>query len=347
MRAPTTIAYWRAANLALDDAMAEDSRVYITGEDLTNFGNGGGPFGVTRGLYAKYGAARVRTTPISEEAIVAAAVGAAMCGRRPVVEIMFVDAALLAYDGLANQAAKTRYMFGGQFKVPMVMRTPQGFWHATGAQNSQTLECVFAQIPGLQVAVPATPADAYGLLLSAIRCDDPVVVLEHRGLYQVRGHVDFQPVPLGRAAIVRQGTDVTVIATQVLVHRTIAVADRLAEEGISVEVIDLRTLFPLDLETIYNSVRRTHHVIVAHEGVKMFGAGAEVCSSITENCWDALDAAPVRLGAQRVPLPYADNLGMQSGILVSDHDIEAAIRALAEGPIRRVSETKSVGEASV
>ena len=316
----------RALNAALHDAMAADARVFVMGEDLTRWGSGGGIYGVTKNLLEAFGARRVRDTPISEEGIVAAGVGAAMRGARPVIEIMYSDFTLEAMDPLINQAAKARYMFGGQFSVPMVVRTNGGSGIGKAAQHSQSLETIFAHIPGLEVAVPATPGDCYGLLRTAIGRPDPTIFLEHKALYHLRGNVDRTPIPFGKASIVRAGQHVTVVATQLMIHRALVAAERAAEQGVDAEVIDPRTLFPLDLETVRASVERTRRLVVVHEAPRLFGFGGELVADVVESCWDALDAAPQRLGGARTPIPYAEE---QEREVIPDEDaILAALLAL-------------------
>jgi len=317
---------WRALNDGLRMAMTEDDRVLILGEELTTWAAGGGIYGVTRGFLAEFGPERVRDTPISEEAIVAAAVGAALAGMRPVVEIMYSDFSMLAMDAIVNQAAKARYMFGGQFDVSLVMRANHGAAMGKAAQHSQSLETIFAHVPGLEVVLPATPNDARALLRSAIASPNPTIFLEHKALYNLRGPLDDTPIPLGAARIARPGRDLTVVATQLMVHRSIAVAERLAAEGIELEVIDLRTLYPLDLETVLGSVRRTRRVLVCHEAPQMYGFGGELAATITEVCWGELAAPVRRLGTARTPIPYAVEL--ESEVIPSEQRIEATVREL-------------------
>jgi pyruvate/2-oxoglutarate/acetoin dehydrogenase E1 component len=298
----------RALNAALHDAMAADDRVFVLGEDLTRWGTGGGIYGVTNNLLGAFGPERVRDTPISEEAIVSAAVGAAMRGARPVVEIMYSDFTLQAMDPIVNQAAKARYMFGGHVTAPVVVRTNGGSSIGKAAQHSQSLETVFAHIPGLDVVVPATPGDAYGLLRAAIASPNPTIFLEHKALYNMRGPVTRAAIPIGTAAVVRSGRDVTVVASQLMLHRALAAAERAAERGVEAEVVDVRTLYPLDHDTIHASVRRTRRLVVVHEAPRLFGFGAELVADVVEACWDALDAPPARLGGDRTPIPYAEDL---------------------------------------
>jgi pyruvate dehydrogenase E1 component beta subunit len=325
--APTRILnMWRALNAALRDAMARDKSVFIMGEDLTKWGTGGGIYGVTKNLLAEFGAERVRDTPISEEAIVSAAVGAAMRGTRPVVEIMYSDFTMLAMDALVNQAAKARYMFGGQFGVPLVLRTNGGSGGGKAAQHSQSLESVFAHIPGLEVVVPSTPGDAYGLLLSAIASPNPTIFLEHKLLYEERGPVGNDPIPMGIADVVRQGTDVTVVATQLLRKRALEAAEILAKEKIEVEVVDPRTLFPLDMETIAASAAKTKRVLIAHEAPELYGFGGEFVAQLTRRLWGSLRAAPRRLGGARAPIPFAEDL--EKAVIPDTARLVAEIRDL-------------------
>lgn len=325
---------WRALNEGLAAAMRADPRVFVMGEDISRWATGGGIFGVTRGLAAEFGLERVRETPISEEAIVAAAVGAAMTGARPVVEIMYSDFTLLALDPIVNQAAKARYMFGGQFDVPLVLRTNGGAGAGKAAQHSQSLETIFAHIPGLEVVLPAFPHDARALLRSAIASPNPTIFLEHKSLYAVRGPVGNEPVPLGRARVVRPGRDITVVATQLMIHRALAAAEHLAEsDGIELEIVDLRTLYPLDLDTVAASVRRTRRALVCHEAPGLYGFGGELVAHLQETLWDHLEAPIARLTGARTPIPYAPEL--EKAVIPSVDDVETAVRALtARAPAR-------------
>lgn len=302
-----TKTYLQALNDALRQEMERDSSVLLFGEDVGQFG---GCFGVTQGLFQQFGEDRVRDTPISESAIIGAATGAAAAGMRPVCEIMFVDFIGVAMDQLFNQAAKMRFMFGGKAKIPMVLRAPQGAGLGAAAQHSQSLEAWFMHIPGLKVAIPATPYDAKGLLISAIRDDNPVVFLEHKLLYGVEGDVpdDAYTVDFGKAVVRRQGSDITLVATSKMVHTALEAAEKLAAEGISAEVIDPRTLSPLDMETIIASVKKTHRLTVAHEAVKIGGAGAEIAAQAAEKAFDYLDAPIVRVGAPFTPVPFSPPL---------------------------------------
>lgn len=299
--------YLQALNDAMRQEMERDPNVFILGEDVGKFG---GCFGVTQGLFDQFGEMRVRDTPISESAIVGAAAGAAAAGLRPIAELMFVDFIGVAMDQLFNQAAKMRYMFGGKAKVPMVLRMPQGAGVNAAAQHSQSLEAWFMHIPGIKVCIPSTPADAKGLLVSAIRDDNPVVFLEHKLLYGLEGEVDddLYETPIGSGKVVREGSDVTIVATALMVHRALEAADILAKDGISVEVVDPRTLVPLDKNCILDSVRKTHALVVVHEAVKNAGAGAEIAAMVAEEAIEYLDAPIVRIGAPFCPVPFSPTL---------------------------------------
>jgi 2-oxoisovalerate dehydrogenase E1 component len=293
---------------ALAQEMARDPSVFVLGEDV---GRIGGIFGCTRGLIGRFGAERLRDTPISEAAIANMAVGAALTGMRPVVEIQIFDFVTLMMDAIVNQAAKLRFMLGGKARIPVVFRGPQGGGIRLGAQHSQSLEAWFAHVPGLIVLAPSSPYDAKGLLASAIREDNPVVFLEHKLLYlQARGQVPAMDyaIPIGRAATLRPGRDVTILATLAMVPQALRAAEALAREGIEAEVIDPRTLRPLDMETILASVRRTNRLVVAQEAWTRHGFGAEVVASVVEQAFDWLDAPPERVGMRDVPMPYNDKL---------------------------------------
>ena len=309
----TQMAYAHAVNLGLMDALRADDRVIVLGEDVAD---AGGSFKVTRGLLEAYGAARVIDTPISEATIVSAAVGAAMSGLRPVVEIMFMDFITLAMDALVNQAAKARFMFGGKNSVPMVVRTPHGGGLSAGPQHSQCLEAWFAHVPGLKVVCPSTPQDAYSLLRSAIDDPDPVIFVEHKGLYGVRGDVDSSvKMPIGQAAVVRPGRELTLVSYGASVAVCLSAANHIAENnGIDVEVIDLRTLQPWDKATVLASVSKTHRVAIVHEAVQAFGVGAEIAACIAEDAFDELDAPVIRVGAPFMPVPFARSLEMQYAV---------------------------------
>lgn len=317
--------YMQAINDALREEMERDSNVLIFGEDVGKFG---GCFGVTQGLYDQFGERRVRDTPITESAIVGAATGAAAAGLRPVCELMFVDFIGVCMDQLFNQAAKMRYMFGGKTTIPMVVRAPQGAGIGAAAQHSQSLEAWFMHIPGLKVVMPATPADAYGLLLTAIRDDNPVMFLEHKLLYSIEGEVpeDAGPIPFGQANVCREGTDVTIVAFSKMVHSALKAADMLAEKGVNAEVIDPRTVTPLDIDTILTSVKKTHNLVVAHEAVKVAGIGAEIAAQVAEEAIDYLDGPIMRVGAPFTPVPFSPPL--EEAFIPGAEDIVAAVEKM-------------------
>lgn len=313
-----------AIRAALDEAMADDPAVCLLGEDITL----GGPFGATKGLVDRYGEWRVRNTPISEGTVLGLAVGAALAGLRPVVEVMFVDFITLAMDQLVNHAAKLHYMSGGQLRVPLTIRAQCGAVGGMGAHHSQSLEAWFAHVPGMKVVSPSTPADAKGLLRAAVRDDNPVLFLEHRGLYWVRGEVpEVVEVPLGRAVVRRAGRDVTVVSWSRTVSTALDAAAALAGEGLDVEVVDLRTLAPFDLETVVGSVRRTGRLVVAHEAVETGGLGAEIAAAVASAAGDALRAPVVRVGAPFVPVPASPDL--EALFVPSAERLADAIRRVA------------------
>jgi pyruvate dehydrogenase E1 component beta subunit len=320
------ITYREALNQALREELERDERVFIMGEEVGYFG---GAFKVTDGLLAVFGEKRVRDTPISELTIVGAGIGAAMGGLKPVVELMTVNFGLLAMDQIVNNAAKIHYMFGGHAKVPMVIRAPQGAGHQLGAQHSQSLEAYFLHCPGVRVVLPATPADAKGLLKSCVRQDDPVIFLEHESLYGVKGEVpdDEYLVPLGKANVIRGGKDVTLISYSKCVYDSIAAADALENQGIDAEVIDLRSLNPLDMDTVLQSVRKTGKAMVIYEGWRTGGAGAEIVAQIQESAFDHLDAPVERVATLDTPIPY--NARLEKAALPSPAQIiEVAERML-------------------
>jgi len=319
----STLRYIDAIRDGLERAMAADERVTVLGEDVTV----GGPFTATKGLVERFGPRRVRDTPISEPTIVGMATGAALAGRRPVVEVMFIDFITLATDQLVNHAAKLRYMSGGQLSVPLVIRAQGGASGAYGAHHSQSLEAWFTHVPGLRVVAPSTPADARDLLLAAIADDDPVLYLEHRGLYWDRDEVPDEPMTVdgyGGAAVRRTGTDVTIVSWSRTVKTALDAADLLASGGIEAEVIDLRTLAPLDLPTVLESVARTGHLVVAHEAVTTGGFGGEIASLVGAHAFDELDAPISRVGAAFVPPPFSPPL--EEAFLPSAADIADAAR---------------------
>jgi pyruvate dehydrogenase E1 component subunit beta len=312
------ITYREALNQALREELERDERVFIMGEEVGYFG---GAFKVTDGLLAVYGEKRVRDTPISELTIVGSGIGAAMGGLKPIVELMTVNFGLLAIDQIINNAAKIHYMFGGHAKVPVVIRAPQGAGHQLGAQHSQSLEAYFLHCPGLRVVIPATPADAKGLLKTCVRQDNPVVFLEHESLYGVKGEVPEGEhlVPLGQANVLRPGKDVTIVSYSKCVYDALAAADALENEGIDAEVIDLRTLNPLDIGTVIESVKKTGKAIVVYEGWRTGGAGAEIAAQIYEAAFDNLDAPVERVATLDTPMPY--NARLERAALPSAADI--------------------------
>ncbi len=301
------LTYREAVRGALSQAMRSDDSVFVMGEDIAEMG---GSMGVTQGMLAEFGPERVRNTPISEMAIVGAGIGAAMQGMHPVVEIMYEDFLTLSMEQLVNQAAKHRTMSGGQLKVPLTIRTQGGAGWSPGAQHAQQLEAWFVHVPGLKVVYAATAEDVGGLLLSSIYDENPVVFFEHRLLYPLKGQVpeEMDRIPLGQARVVREGTDVTVVAIGRLVHESLKAAEQAEQDGVSVEVIDPRTLQPLDEETIVGSVRKTTRCVTAHEAITRGGFGAELAAVIQHGAFDYLDAPIERVGARFTPLPFAPKL---------------------------------------
>jgi acetoin:2,6-dichlorophenolindophenol oxidoreductase subunit beta len=298
------LSYREAVRDALSTAMRRDEDIFIMGEDIAEMG---GSMGVTQGMLEEFGPERVRNTPISEAAIVGTGIGAAMQGMRPVVEIMYEDFLTLSAEQVINQAAKHRYMSGGQVKVPLTIRTQGGAGWSPGAQHAQQLEAWFVHIPGLKVVFAATPTDVRGLLYTSIYEDNPVIFFEHRTLYGLKEDVpeELEPIPLGQARVHREGTDVTVVATGRLVHEALTAAQQAEEQGISVEVVDPRTLQPLDEAAIVDSVKKTNRAVVAHEAVTRMGFGAEVAAVLQYQAFDWLDAPIERVGAAFTPLPFA------------------------------------------
>ena len=318
-----TMTYADAAKQALAEEMRRDPTIWALGEDLGR----GGVFGQYQGMAEEFGPERIADTPISEAAILGAAVGAAMSGTRPVVEMRFADFALCAVDELVNQAAKARYMFGGQTKVPLVVREPMGMWRSSAAQHSQSLESWYTHIPGLVVVCPSTPHDNLGLLKSSIRCDDPVVYMEHKNLWGFEGEVpDDDPIPLGVARIARTGRDLTIVSWSSTCHKAMLAAVTLEEEGLEAEVIDLRTLWPWDKSTVLDSVEKTGRLLVAHEAVQVGGFGAEVAATVADRAFSSLRAPIKRIGAPRVPIPYAPPL--EDLLRVTPEGIAAVAREL-------------------
>ncbi len=313
-----------AISQALWEEMERDPKVFILGEEV---GVWGGTYAVTKGFYDHFGPERVRDTPIAEAVIVGAAIGAALTGLRPVAELMTINFAFSAMDHIVNEAAKLHYMFGGQFVLPMVIRTVSGGGRQLAATHSQTPDAIFAHFPGLKVVAPGTPEDAKGLLKSAIRCDDPVLFIEHATLYQVRGEVpqgDYT-VPIGRAKIQRPGRDVTIVTYSKGLELSLKAADQLAREGIEAEVVDLRSLRPLDMEPVLESFKKTNRAVIVEEGWRSYGVGAEVAARIYEEAFDYVDAPIQRLAQKEVPLPYNRTLEQMALLQVED-----VIRAVKE-----------------
>ena len=317
--------YWQAILRAHDEELARDPLVFAMGEDI---GVAGGTYKATSGLYAKYGPERVIDTPISENSYTGIGIGAAMLGCRPIVEIMSVNFAWLAMDQLMNNAAKIHYMSGGKIRCPFVMRVPGGTAHQLGAQHSARMEKVFMGISGLRVVTPATPRDAYGLLKSAVRSDDPVVLIEHESMYNLKGEVPDEEffTPLEGVKVMRPGRDLSIFAYNISVHWALQAADRLAKEGVEAEVIDLRALKPLDRAGIAASVRKTHRALIVEEDEAPVGVGAEVMALINEDAFFELDAAPVRVHAKDVPIPY--NRRLEKAAIPNADDVVAAAKKL-------------------
>ncbi|HEX2115959.1 MAG TPA: alpha-ketoacid dehydrogenase subunit beta [Alphaproteobacteria bacterium] len=327
--------YIEAGRRAVAEAMRRDPRVVALGEDLGR----GGVFGQYKGLQQEFGAARVIDTPISESTIMGAAVGMALVGYRPIVEMRFSDFALCATDELINQAAKARYMFGGQGRVPLVVRQPIGMWRSSAAQHSQSLEAWYAHIPGLVVVTPATAEDSYALLAAAIESDDPVVYMEHKDLWGLEGHIpDGHRAELGRARTHRAGSDVTIVSWSKSVHVVAQAAEGAAREGISVEVIDLRTLWPWDREAVFASVAKTGRLLVVHEAVQAGGFGGEIAATVAEALDGDLKAPVGRLGAPRIPVAYAPPLEDKARV-TTEQVVEACRKLMAaRRPARSAAE---------
>ncbi len=320
--------YWQALNRALDEALASDESVFILGEDVGLYG---GSYRVTQGLHARYGEWRVRDTPISEGSFTGLGVGAALAGMRPVVEIMTVNFALLALDAIINMAAKIPLMSGGQFRVPLVVRMPGGVARQLAAQHSQRLEHTLMNVPGLRIAVPATPQDAWWQLRQAIASDEPIIVLEHELLYFSEGEVDLEaePPPMHRALVRYPGEDLTIVAYSRMAVLAAKAAGRLAEEGIAAEVIDLRSLRPIDWDTCVESVRRTHRLLVVEEDCRFAGAGAEIAAELGKRCFFDLDGPVRRLAGADLPTPY--NGRLEAETIPRVEDIVDAARGVCQG----------------
>jgi pyruvate dehydrogenase E1 component beta subunit len=322
-----TIAYRDALREAIREEMYRDDRVYILGEDIAGYG---GTYAVTKGLFEEFGEKRVKDTPLAEEVIIGAAIGSALGGLRPIAELMTANFSLLASDQIINSLAKFRYMFGGQPTLPVVIRMPGGGGAQRGAQHSQMLETMYAHIPGLKVVMPATPYDAKGMLKAAVRDDDPVVFIEHELLYSIKGEVPEEgndyTVPLNRGVVRREGRDVTIVTFSRMVHLSMEAADELAQEDISAEVIDLRSVRPVDLELVLTSLRKTNRVVVAEEGWKYYGTGQGLAALIYEYGFDYLDAPIGHVTGKDVPMPYSKPL--EQAALPTHHDIISAVKAI-------------------
>jgi pyruvate dehydrogenase E1 component subunit beta len=318
-----------AISQALWEEMERDSKVFILGEEV---GVWGGTYAVTRGFYDHFGGERVRDTPISEAAIVGAAIGASLTGTRPVAELMTINFAFVAMDHIVNEAAKLHYMFGGQFVLPLVIRAVGGGGRQLGATHSQTPDVIFAHFPGLKVVAPGTPADAKGLLKAAIRCDDPVLFIEHATLYQMRGEVpdgDYT-VPIGKSKIQRPGKDITIVTYSKMLEVSLKAAEQLSKEaGIEAEIVDLRSLRPLDMEPVLESFKKTNRAVIVEEGWKSYGVGAEVSARIYTEAFDYVDAPILRVAQDEVPLPYNRNLEQMA--LPQVEDVIAAVKEVING----------------
>jgi pyruvate dehydrogenase E1 component beta subunit len=325
------LTYLEAGRLALQKAMQADPDVWALGEDLGR----GGVFGQYKGLVEEFGPERIADTPISEACIMGAAVGAAMMGTRPVVEMRFSDFALCAVDELVNQAAKARFMFGGQTRVPLVARQPIGMWRSSAAQHSQSLESWYTHVPGLVVITPSTPADNFSLLTAAIGCDDPVVYMEHKNLWGLTGEVDVNASiddpasEIGKARVLREGDDLTLVTWSAMVHEAVNAAEQVKAIGLAIEVIDLRTLWPWDVEAVLASVRKTGRLMVVHEAVQVGGFGAEIAATVADRAFADLKAPVRRLGAPRILIGYAPPLENEVKI-TAERDILPAIQSLME-----------------
>jgi pyruvate dehydrogenase E1 component beta subunit len=312
-----------AISQALWEEMERDENVFILGEEV---GVWGGTYAVTKGFYDHFGAKRVRDTPIAEAVIIGAAIGAAMNGLRPVAELMTINFAFAAMDHIVNEAAKLRYMFGGQFTIPMVIRTPGGGGRQLGATHSQTPDVIFAHFPGLKVVAPGTPEDAKGMLKAAIRSDDPIMFIEHATLYQVRGEVPEEEylTPLDKTKIQRPGSDVTLVTYSKMLEKSLKAAEELAKEGIEVEIVDLRSLRPLDMEPVLASFQKTNRAVIVEEGWRSYGVGAEVSARIYEEAFDYVDAPIIRVAQKEVPLPY--NRTLEQMALPQVEDVIQAVK---------------------
>ncbi len=334
----TRMKYREALRAALEEEMERDPSVFCVGEGI---GERGGSFKVTEGLLARFGPARVIDTPLSEAGFVGLGVGAAIAGQRPVVEMLFIDFLLLAMDQVVNQAAKYRFMSGGEGRVPLVIRTQGGAGNSLAGQHSQSLEALYHHVPGLKVVMPSTPRDAKGLLKAAIRDDDPVIFIEHKLLYMTEGDVPDEPydIPLGQAEVKRAGSDVTLVTWSHMVTKSLAAAEQLAAEGISVDVIDLRTLVPMDTACVLDSVRRTGRLVIAHEAVKRGGVGGEVAAVVAEHAFESLRAPIVRVAAYNTVVPF--NLTLERATVPQVTDIVTGVRSVLAGSRKYLQATAS------
>ncbi|MCY4383282.1 MAG: alpha-ketoacid dehydrogenase subunit beta [Nitrospinae bacterium] len=321
------ILYREAIIEAMDEEMARDDSVFLLGEDIAEFG---GSYKTTVGLLSKYGAERVRNTPISEQGIIGAALGAALVGMRPVAELMYIDFSAVAMDQIVNQVAKVRYMFGGKANTSLVIRTQGGAGRSSAAQHAQSLEAWFVHVPGLKVVMPSSARDAKGLLKAAIRDDDPVFFIEHKLLYLERGIVpeEEEVIPIGVAEVKKEGKDLTIVATSSMVGKSLVAAEELEKEGVRCEVIDPRTLFPLDTETILASVRKTGRLLITHEAVQRCGWGAEIAALAAKEAFDYLDAPIERVCAKETPVPFSPKL--ESYVIPDKDDVIAGVRGMLE-----------------
>ena len=320
----SNMTYGEAIREGMSIRMRENERVILFGEDVGAFG---GCFGVTMGMFDEFGEERVRDTPISEGVIVGCAVGSAATGLRPIAELMFIDFLTVGMDQLVNQAAKMRYMFGGHISMPLVLRLPAGGGLGAAAQHSQSLEAWVTHVPGLKVVYPSTPQDALGLMLSAIDDDNPVIYVEHKAMYGLKGDVgSLAPIPLGKGDIKRSGKDVTVIATGKMVHEALSAADTLSKDGTSAEVLDPRSLYPLDTDLIKESISKTHKVVIITEETKRGGYGGEISAIIAEDYFDLLDAPVIRIGALDTPVPFAP--GLEQVMLPNAQDVVNAVKKI-------------------
>jgi pyruvate dehydrogenase E1 component beta subunit len=317
-----------AISQALWEELEKDERVFVMGEEV---GVWGGTYAVTKGFYDHFGAKRIRDTPIAEAVIVGSAIGAALVGLRPVAELMTINFAFVAMDHIVNQAAKLRYMFGGQFTIPLVIRAVGGGGRQLGATHSQTPDAIFAHFPGLKVVAPGTPEDAKGMLKASIRSNDPILFIENATLYQSRGEVpdgDYT-IPLGKSKVQREGQDVTLVTYSKMLEASLKAAEQLAEEGIDVEIVDLRTLRPLDMEPVIESFKKTNRAVIVEEGWRSYGVGSEVASRLYEEAFDYVDAPIKRIAQKEVPLPY--NRALEQSALPQIEDIVHGVKEVLHG----------------